>query len=194
MCHELTGVQFSPVCMWGVSRGVFRIMQGPSHCFFAPSRNACLCMSRNILDGKFPIRTSYRRIMPLNMPGCFLMRSAWGRRGEHYTLIGVDLGKHSFHLHGQERHGKALLRKKCSHKQLIDFLANLPCLHHVYGRLHGRALGGPQVGGRRAGVAGAPRPDSPVAQASKPLYWNVVEADCSIRYERFSACFSMRPS
>jgi len=22
------------------------------------------------------------------------------------TLIGIDLGKHSFHLHGQDRHGK----------------------------------------------------------------------------------------
>jgi transposase len=42
------------------------------------------------------------------------------------TLIGIDLGKHSFHLHGQDRHGKALLRKKFSRRQLIDFLANFP--------------------------------------------------------------------
>jgi transposase len=42
------------------------------------------------------------------------------------TLIGIDLGKHSFHLHGQDRHGKGLLRKKFSRKQLIDFLANYP--------------------------------------------------------------------
>ena len=39
------------------------------------------------------------------------------------TLIGIDLGKHSFHVHGQDRHGKALLRKKFSRKQLIEFLA-----------------------------------------------------------------------
>lgn len=39
------------------------------------------------------------------------------------TLIGIDIGKHSFHLHGQDRHGKALLRKKFSRKQLIEFLA-----------------------------------------------------------------------
>jgi transposase len=39
------------------------------------------------------------------------------------TLIGIGLGKHSFHVHGQDRHGKALLRKKFSRKQLIEFLA-----------------------------------------------------------------------
>jgi transposase len=39
------------------------------------------------------------------------------------TLIGIDLGKHSFHVHGQDRHGKALLRKKFSRKQLVEFLA-----------------------------------------------------------------------
>jgi transposase len=39
------------------------------------------------------------------------------------TLIGIDLGKHSFHVHGQDRHGKALLHTKFSRKQLIGFLA-----------------------------------------------------------------------
>jgi transposase len=39
------------------------------------------------------------------------------------TLIGIDLGKHSFHVHGQDRHGKALLRKKFGRKQLIEFFA-----------------------------------------------------------------------
>jgi transposase len=39
------------------------------------------------------------------------------------TLIGIDLGKHSFHVHGQDRHGKALLRKKFSRKQLIEFFS-----------------------------------------------------------------------
>jgi transposase len=39
------------------------------------------------------------------------------------TLIGIDLGKHSFHVHGQDRHGNALLRKKFSRKQLIEFFA-----------------------------------------------------------------------
>jgi transposase len=39
------------------------------------------------------------------------------------TLIGIDLGKHSFHVHGQDRHGKAQLRKKFNRKQLIEFFA-----------------------------------------------------------------------
>jgi transposase len=40
------------------------------------------------------------------------------------SLIGIDLGKHSFHLHGQDRHGKAVLSKKCGRKELVEFLAN----------------------------------------------------------------------
>jgi transposase len=39
------------------------------------------------------------------------------------TLIGIDLGKHNVHVHGQDRNGKALLRKKFSRKQLLEFLA-----------------------------------------------------------------------
>lgn len=39
------------------------------------------------------------------------------------TLIGIDLGKHSFHVHGQDRQGKALLRRKFGRKQLIEFFA-----------------------------------------------------------------------
>jgi transposase len=39
------------------------------------------------------------------------------------TLVGIDLGKHSFHLHGQDAKGKAVFRKKMNHKQLIEFFA-----------------------------------------------------------------------
>jgi transposase len=39
------------------------------------------------------------------------------------TLIGIDIGKHSFHVHGQDQRGKPLLRKKFSRKQLTEFLA-----------------------------------------------------------------------
>jgi transposase len=39
------------------------------------------------------------------------------------TLIGIDLGKHNFHIHGQDQHGKALLCKKFSRAQLIKFFA-----------------------------------------------------------------------
>ncbi|SIT50107.1 transposase [Paraburkholderia piptadeniae] len=39
------------------------------------------------------------------------------------TLVGIDLGKHSFHLHGQNKQGKAVFRKKVSRKQLVEFFA-----------------------------------------------------------------------
>jgi len=42
---------------------------------------------------------------------------------QNVTLIGIDLGKHALHLHGQYRRGKAGLREKVSREQLIEFLA-----------------------------------------------------------------------
>ena len=42
---------------------------------------------------------------------------------QNVTLVGIDLGKHSFHLHGQDQYGKAVFRKKVSRKQLIEFFA-----------------------------------------------------------------------
>ncbi|MGF6736133.1 transposase [Paraburkholderia youngii] len=42
---------------------------------------------------------------------------------DHATLVGIDLGKHSFHLHGQDRNGKAVFRKKLGRKQLVEFFA-----------------------------------------------------------------------
>ncbi|MBB2984204.1 transposase [Paraburkholderia tropica] len=41
------------------------------------------------------------------------------------TLVGIDLGKHAFHLHGQDQHGNAVFRKKVSRKQLVEFFATL---------------------------------------------------------------------
>ena len=42
---------------------------------------------------------------------------------EHATLVGIDLGKHSFHVHGQDSKGNAVFRKKLGRKQLIEFFA-----------------------------------------------------------------------
>ncbi|HDR9178763.1 TPA: IS110 family transposase [Burkholderia vietnamiensis] len=42
---------------------------------------------------------------------------------ESVTLVGIDLGKHSFHLHGQDQLGRAVFRKKVSRKQLVEFFA-----------------------------------------------------------------------
>ncbi|CNI57993.1 transposase for insertion sequence element IS1328 [Yersinia pekkanenii] len=48
---------------------------------------------------------------------------------QNVTLIGIDLGKHSFHIHCQEKHGNPLLRKKFSRAQLTQFLATCqPCI------------------------------------------------------------------
>jgi transposase len=51
------------------------------------------------------------------------------------TRIGIDLGKHSFHVHGQDRHGKALLRKKFSRNQLTEFFAKCRVACTYYGVL-----------------------------------------------------------
>lgn len=42
------------------------------------------------------------------------------------TLIGIDLGKHTFHIHCQDKSGKALPHKKFTRTQLMAFLANCP--------------------------------------------------------------------
>ncbi|CNL10853.1 transposase for insertion sequence element IS1328 [Yersinia aldovae] len=48
---------------------------------------------------------------------------------QNVTLIGIDLGKNSFHIHCQEKHGNPLLRKKFSRTQLTQFLATCqPCI------------------------------------------------------------------
>lgn len=42
------------------------------------------------------------------------------------AIIGIDLGKHSFHVHCQDQHGKAILRKKFTRSKLFEFLATTP--------------------------------------------------------------------
>jgi len=42
------------------------------------------------------------------------------------TLIGIDFGKHCFHLHGQDAQGRMIFRKKLSRSQLLTQLANFP--------------------------------------------------------------------
>ena len=41
------------------------------------------------------------------------------------TLIGIDLGKHVFHLHAQDTKGHEVLRKKLSRAQLLPLFSNL---------------------------------------------------------------------
>lgn len=42
------------------------------------------------------------------------------------TLIGIDLGKHCFHVHGQDAQGRMVFRKKLSRSQMLTQLANVP--------------------------------------------------------------------
>ena len=45
---------------------------------------------------------------------------------QNVALIGIDLGKHSFHIHCQDKSGNALLRKKFTRTKLMQFLATCP--------------------------------------------------------------------
>src|SRR5690606_13675351 len=42
------------------------------------------------------------------------------------ALIGIDLGKHSVHLHAQDSSGRELFRKKTTRAQLMRLLAQQP--------------------------------------------------------------------
>lgn len=42
------------------------------------------------------------------------------------SLVGIDLGKHTFHLHGQDTSGHELFHKKLSRAQMMQFFSNLP--------------------------------------------------------------------
>jgi len=46
-------------------------------------------------------------------------------------LIGIDLGKHNFHLHAQDGLGRMVFRKKLSRQQLLRTLANVPACRVV---------------------------------------------------------------
>lgn len=63
--------------------------------------------------------TPYVRVTPV---GCFSFAETIM---QNVTLIGIDPGKHSFHLHGQDRQSEAVFRKKVSRKQLIEFFTTL---------------------------------------------------------------------
>jgi hypothetical protein len=52
------------------------------------------------------------------------------------ALIGIDLGSHSLHLHGQDKSGREVFRKKLSPEQMMRLFGNLPdfidqCIHRL---------------------------------------------------------------
>ena len=61
------------------------------------------------------------------------------RLNSEIAVIGIDIGKNSFHLIGQDRRGNIVLRQKWSRGQVEARLANVPpCLIGM------EACGGPQ--------------------------------------------------
>jgi transposase len=47
------------------------------------------------------------------------------------NVVGIDIGKNSFHIIGQDQHGAIVLRQKWSRGQLETRLANVPpCLRN----------------------------------------------------------------
>jgi len=39
---------------------------------------------------------------------------------QNITLIGIDIGKHSFHIHCQDKPGNTILRKKFTRSKLMQ--------------------------------------------------------------------------
>ncbi|NUV21098.1 hypothetical protein MS6207_A00109 (plasmid) [Escherichia coli] len=64
---------------------------------------------------------------------------------ENIALIGIDLGKNSFHIHCQDRRGKAVYRKKFTRPKLIEFWRHAR-YNHRNGSLWWLSLYGTQVG------------------------------------------------
>jgi hypothetical protein len=64
------------------------------------------------------------------------------------AVIGIDIGKNSFHVVGLDKRGRIVLRQKWSRGQIESRLANMPpCLGH--GSLRRRASSAPQAQGAR---------------------------------------------
>jgi len=76
--------------------------------------------------------------------------------------LGIDLGKSTFHIHGVDRHGKQVIRKKLTRKGLLSYLSNLsPCLIGM------EACGGAHYWSRKALALGH-TPKLMAAQFVKP--------------------------
>jgi predicted NBD/HSP70 family sugar kinase len=63
------------------------------------------------------------------------------------TLIGIDIGKHNFHLHAQDKSGKEILRKKVLTTADDGILSQSSNLYGGNGGLRRRALPGSRAQG-----------------------------------------------
>lgn len=75
----------------------------------------------------------------------FIQKSG-GSIKRNIKVLGIDLAKNVFQLHGTDSNGKGILRKRLSREKLVEFIANLPpCLvgveacggAHYWARLFG---------------------------------------------------------
>lgn len=60
---------------------------------------------------------------------------------EKATIIGIDLAKRVFQLHGATADGRSILRKRVSRVQLLSFLAKQPCAIVAWRRVQQRTAG-----------------------------------------------------
>ncbi len=65
---------------------------------------------------------------------------------KNIALIGIDLGKNSFHIHCQDRRGKAVYRKKIYPAKVDRIFGDMPRYNHRNGSLWRFSLYGTQVG------------------------------------------------
>ena len=103
------------------------------------------------------------------------------------TLIGIDLGKHSFHLHGQDAAGRMMFRKKCSRQDLF-VTGQHTAQHSGDGGLRRRALDGAPH--RRTGPPGQAHFPSSCAPSYRATRMTSPMPRRSARRPRARACGS----
>ena len=65
------------------------------------------------------------------------------------TIVGIDLAKNAFRLHGCDEEGRAVLRKQLTRGQLLAFIAQLPaCTVAMEACASAHYLELPRFGGR----------------------------------------------
>ena len=55
-------------------------------------------------------------------------------------VVGLDIAKHVFQVHGADARGKAVLKKRLRREQLTDFFGSIPRRTLCYGGDTGRTL------------------------------------------------------
>ena len=68
--------------------------------------------------------------------------------------LGVDIAKNVFQLHGVNRNGHVVLKRRVMRDQLLEVLVQIDPLHGRPGSLHWSILLGAQVRGARASGEG----------------------------------------